>query len=125
MQLSKIIKHLQAQLDQQEEAGDQLREELAAANDQIAQLQDAVAGYPGAMEQVCCFAARLDHLRVLLNGAAGNPEAVEQIHWLLAVVSCFDTALIQHVSYSHVSTNHLKVTVFFAIQVFVDSVHVF
>lgn len=52
MQLSKIIKHLQAQLDQQEVEGDQLREDLAAACEEIQQMQSAVAGHPEALDQV-------------------------------------------------------------------------
>ena len=67
MQLSKIIKHLQAQLDHQEEVGEHLQQDLAGANNQIAQLQDAVAGYPEAMEQVCCLAARFAPLWLTCN----------------------------------------------------------
>lgn len=55
VQLSKIIKHLQAQLDQQEEEGAQLKDQLAAAHEQVELLQDATAGHPEALEQVCCF----------------------------------------------------------------------
>lgn len=52
VQLSKIIKHLQVQLDQQEAEGDQLREDLAAAREEIQQMQSAVAGHPEALDQV-------------------------------------------------------------------------
>ena len=52
MQLSKIIKHLQAQLDQQEAEGDQLRDDLAAACEEIQHMQSAVAGHPEALDQV-------------------------------------------------------------------------
>lgn len=52
MQLSKIIKHLQAQLDQQEEEGAQLKEDLAAACEQIEVLQRDTADHPEALDQV-------------------------------------------------------------------------
>ena len=55
VQLSKIIKHLQAQLDHQEAVGASLEGQLGTALAELERLQALEASQQEAIEQACCL----------------------------------------------------------------------
>ena len=73
VQLSKVIKHLQAQLDHQEAAGASLEGQLATALRELERLQTFEANQQAVLEQVCtCYSCRTV---CMAGGAAQEPAA--------------------------------------------------